>query len=105
MGLLISKININGNRNIPEVENVVKIVNEKTPIIAVVHDLQIVNFELEPSETDIIVDYISTNQHFLPTNRKKKRPSGIYWNMLEKGMLEATPPLQELKILRKNNNL
>ena len=83
----------------------IKIVNEKTPIIAVVHDFQIVNFELEPSETDIIVDYISTNKFFLFTNRKKKRPSGIYWNMLEKGMLEVTPPLQELKILTKNNNL
>ena len=83
----------------------IKIVNEKTPIIAVVHDFEIVNFELEPSETDIIVDYISTNKFFLFTNRKKKRPSGIYWNMLEKGMLEVTPPLQELKILTKNNNL
>ena len=75
----------------------VKVVSEKTPIIAVVHDVQIVNFDLEPSDTDIIVDWIITNKQKLSTNRKKSRPSGIYWNLLEKGMLEATPPLRELK--------
>jgi len=74
-----------------------KIVDENTPIIAVVHDVQVVSFELEPSDTDIIVDCIITNKQKLSTNRKKKRPSGIYWDLLEKGMLEATPPLRELK--------
>jgi len=82
----------------------VKVVDEKTPIIAVVHDVQIVDFDLEPSHTDIIVDWIITNKQKLSTNRKKSRPSGIYWNLLEKGMLEATPPLRELKkILNKKN--
>ena len=74
-----------------------KIVDEKTPIVAVVHDVQVVSFDLEPSDTDIIVDWIITNKQKLSTNRKKSRPSGIYWNLLEKGMLEATPPLRELK--------
>ena len=74
-----------------------KIVDENTPIIAVVHDVQVVNFDLEPSETDIIVDCIITNKQKLSTKRKKSRPSGIYWDLLEKGMLEAPPPLQELK--------
>jgi len=74
-----------------------KIVDENTPIIAVVHDVQVVDFDLEPSNTDIIVDWIITNKQKLSTNRKKNRPSGIYWDLLEKGMLEATPPLRELK--------
>ena len=74
-----------------------KIVDEKTPIIAVVHDVQVVDFDLEPSNTDIIVDWIITNKKKLSTNRKKNRPSGIYWDLLEKGMLEANPPLRELK--------
>tara|TARA_Y100000590_G_scaffold280397_1_gene315004 strand:- start:10385 stop:11128 length:744 start_codon:yes stop_codon:yes gene_type:complete len=74
-----------------------KIVDESTPIIAVVHDVQVVSFNLEPSNTDIIVDTIITNKQKLSTNRKKKRPSGIYWDLLEKGMLDATPPLRELK--------
>ena len=75
----------------------IKVVDEKTPITAVVHDVQVVSHELEPSHTDIIVDKIVTNKKNLSTNRKKSRPSGIYWDLLEKGMLEATPPLQELK--------
>ena len=75
----------------------IKVVDESTPIVAVVHDVQVVSFELEPSDTDIIVDCIITNKQKLSTNRKKKRPSGIYWDLLEKGMLEATPPLRELK--------
>ena len=74
-----------------------KIVDESTPIIAVVHDVQVVGFDLEPSDTDIIVDWIITNKEKLSTKRKKNRPSGIYWDLLEKGMLEATPPLRELK--------
>ncbi len=74
-----------------------KIVDENTPIIAVVHDVQVVDFDLEPSNTDIIVDWIITNKQKLSTNRKKNRPSGIYWDLLEKGMLESTPPLRELK--------
>ena len=48
-----------------------KIVDEKTPIIAVVHDVQLVDFDLEPSNTDIIVDWIITNKQKLSTNRKK----------------------------------
>ena len=49
-----------------------KIVDENTPIIAVVHDVQVVDFDLEPSNTDIIVDWIITNKQKLSTNRKKK---------------------------------
>jgi len=75
----------------------IKVVDEGTPIIAIVHDVQVVDFDLEPSNTDIIVDWIVTNKMKLSTKRKKNRPSGIYWDLLEKGMLEATPPLQELK--------
>ena len=75
----------------------IKVVDESTPIVAVVHDVQVVDFDLEPSNTDIIVDWIVTNKKKLSTKRNKSRPSGIYWDLLEKGMLEATPPLQELK--------
>ena len=77
----------------------IKVVNENTNIIAVVHNVQVVNFNLKPSDTDIIVDYIVTNNEYLSTKRKQTRPKGIYWEKLEKGMFEATPPLQELKKL------
>ncbi len=75
-------------------------VNEKTMVYAVIHEVQKVDFDLEPSETDILVDRIFTNNKMYVTNRVLKRPSGIYWDKLEKGMLDDTPPLQELKKIK-----
>ena len=76
-------------------------VNEQTMVFAVIHEFQKVDFDLEPSETDILVDKIFTNDKMYITDRVLKRPSGIYWNKLEKGMLDSTPPLQELKKIKK----
>ena len=47
-----------------------------------------------------IVDKIFTNKAAYLTDRILPRPNGIYWDKLEKGMLESTPPLQELKELK-----
>jgi len=74
-----------------------KYVDEETQVYAVIHEIQKVNFDLEPSETDILVDKIYTNINKYKTERKIKRPMGIFWDKLEPGMLEKTPPLQELK--------
>lgn len=74
-------------------------VDEKTQIFAVIHEVQKVDFDLEPSTTDILVDKIFTNKKSYISDRKLKRPKGIFWNKLEKGMLENTPPLQELFII------
>jgi len=75
-------------------------VNEKTIVYAVIHEVQKVDYDLEPSETDILVDKIFTNKAAYLTDRILPRPNGIYWDKLEKGMLESTPPLQELKELK-----
>ncbi len=72
-------------------------VDEKTPVYAVIHEVQKVEFDLEPSETDILVDKIFTNKASYNTDRILLRSKGIYWEKLEDGMLESTPPLQELK--------
>jgi 5-formyltetrahydrofolate cyclo-ligase len=74
-----------------------KYVDEETQVYAVIHEVQKVNFDLEPSVTDILVDKIYTNINKYKTERKIKRPEGIFWDKLEPGMLENTPPLQELK--------
>ena len=75
-------------------------VNEKTIVYAVIHEVQKVDYDLEPSETDILVDKIFTNKAAYLKDRILPRPNGIYWDKLEKGMLESTPPLQELKELK-----
>ena len=72
------------------------VADERTPVIAVVHDVQVVEEELQPSETDILVDAVATPTRYLNVQRGQ-RPKGIKWNLLEPGQLMATPPLQELQ--------
>jgi 5-formyltetrahydrofolate cyclo-ligase len=72
------------------------VADERTPVIAVVHDVQVVEEKLFPSETDILVDAIATPTRYLNV-RRGHRPRGIKWNLLEPEQLTATPPLQELQ--------
>jgi len=73
------------------------LVDETTPVIAVVHDVQLVEEELQPSETDILVDQIATPSTLYTVERRAKRPSGVKWKLLEPKQLANTPPLQELQ--------
>lgn len=77
----------------------VGVADEETPVTAVVHDVQVVEELLEPSETDILVDAIATPTRHL-TIQRGKRPRGIRWDLLEPAQWAATPPLQELKALQ-----
>ncbi|HWJ72342.1 MAG TPA: 5-formyltetrahydrofolate cyclo-ligase [Kaistia sp.] len=72
------------------------IVDEATPVAAMVHDVQIVEETLVPSETDILVDAIATPTRFLEVKRAT-RPRGIKWEMLTPEQIAATPPLVELR--------
>lgn len=76
------------------------IADEDTPIVAVVHDVQVVEDKLHPSPTDIIVDYIATPGTLHRVERKVPRPRGIKWELLDPQTIEATPPLQELHAIR-----
>lgn len=75
----------------------VGIVDERTPVIAVVHDCQLVDERLEPSETDILVDLVATPTELHVVERRARRPRGVRWDLLEAEQLEATPPLRELQ--------
>ncbi len=72
---------------------------DATPVSAVVHDVQVVENDLMPGATDILVDYIATPTRFITTQRDP-RPHGIKWNLLGPGQLAATPPLRELKAMQ-----
>ncbi len=76
------------------------ITDETTPVVAVVHDVQVVEDKLFASPTDIIVDYIATPAKLYEVERKDPRPRGIKWELLEPESIEATPPLKELQTLR-----
>ena len=76
------------------------LVDENTPVHAVVHDVQLVNDQLQPSETDILVDKIFTPSRTHVVERRAKRPHGVKWPLLEPKQIFETPPLQELQRLQ-----
>ncbi len=73
------------------------IVDEEVPVIAIVHDVQVVEDKLTPSPTDIIVDMIATPSAMIEVKRSHPRPRGIKWPLLDAAAIAATPPLQELQ--------
>ena len=76
------------------------LVDENTPVHAVVHDVQLVEEQLQPSETDILVDTIFTPGRTHVVERRAKRPRGVKWPLLEPKQIAETPPLQELQRLQ-----
>jgi 5-formyltetrahydrofolate cyclo-ligase len=76
------------------------IAGDATPVVAVVHDVQVVEDKLQPSATDILVDYIATPSRMITVERRAKRPHGVKWELLEPEQIAATPPLQELRRMR-----
>ena len=75
-------------------------VDEATPVYAVVHDVQVVEDRLVPSETDILVDLIATPTRTIAVERQSRRPRGVKWELLDQKQIAATPPLKELQRLR-----
>jgi 5-formyltetrahydrofolate cyclo-ligase len=61
--------------------------------------VQVVEDNLTPSDTDILVDHIATPTRFI-TAARGPRPHGIHWNLLALEQLAATPPLQELRAMQ-----
>jgi len=76
------------------------VADEHTPVVAVVHDVQVVDELLEPSETDILVDAVATPTRYI-TIERGRRPQGIRWDLVDGAQLAATPPLQELQLLQR----
>ncbi len=72
------------------------LVNENVPICTTVHPVQIMK-ELPQDPYDVSVDYVVTPEEVIPTHRKRKRPTGIFWDRVSEKMLEEMPVLEELK--------
>jgi 5-formyltetrahydrofolate cyclo-ligase len=77
--------------------------DENTPVVALVHDCQLFEEALEPSQTDILVDLVATPGQLHRVDPRSPRPSGVKWELLNEAQIDATPPLQELKRLQSRN--
>lgn len=74
--------------------------DDSTPVIAAVHDVQVVDEKLPASETDIVVDLIATPTRVIDVVRQSRRPRGIKWDLITPERIAAIPPLKELARMR-----
>lgn len=73
------------------------IVDQSTPIVAFVHDCQVVDINLQANRFDTLCDYIVTPTRVIHIAGAQKPTAGVLWDKLEPGMMEMIPPLQELR--------
>lgn len=71
-------------------------VNEQTPIVALVDDLQ-VRKHVPMEEKDVAVDFICTPTRVITIERRLARPSQIPWNLLPEKALKGMRPLKKLR--------
>lgn len=72
-------------------------VDENTPVIAFVHDCQIVDVPFALSDFDTVCDYIITPTCTIEIEDPQKPTQGVIWDKLERDMMENIPLLGELK--------
>ena len=71
-------------------------VDEETPILTTVHDLQIVE-EAPMEEHDFSLDLIATPTRLIKTRGPRHRPEGIIWERLSEDQLNKIPLLKKLR--------
>src|SRR5690606_34382479 len=72
------------------------VVNEETPVIAVGHDCQLVDADLEPSAVDTITDLIVTPTRVVPVEKQHPKPRGILWEFVSEELRRQVPVLETL---------
>ena len=71
-------------------------VGEDTPIMTNVHDIQV--YERLPSDPyDLTMDYIATPTDLIRVKRRRNRPKGILWSLLDEKKLNEIPLLRRLR--------
>jgi 5-formyltetrahydrofolate cyclo-ligase len=72
-------------------------VDEDSPVVACVHDVQYVDEDLPSEPTDTLVDWIVTPTRTIRVSRRSPKPSGIRWDLVDPELVASIPPLQELR--------
>jgi 5-formyltetrahydrofolate cyclo-ligase len=79
----------------------IKKVNEKTQIMAVVHECQVLDEELQGEIWDTGCDFVVTNERVIEVQGSSKPDCGVLWEKLEEGMLNDIGPLRELQNMQR----
>lgn len=70
------------------------VIDDNTPVLTTVHDLQIVDDDIPVELHDLTIDYYATPTKLVKVESGfKHKPRGIYWDLL-------TPSLRELRVIR-----
>lgn len=75
------------------------LVDDRTPVVGVVHECQVVDVDLPSTDLDTMVDYIVTPTRVHVPERPGRKPAGIGWERLDPAVIDRIPPLQELRVL------
>lgn len=81
------------------------VADSSTPVLAVVHDCQVLKDDLTPSPYDTICDMIVTPTQVIEVENAQKPTHGVVWDKLEAGMMENISSLRELKELEQRGAL
>ncbi len=73
------------------------LIDEDTPIITTVHQIQILDEEFPWERHDIPLDFIVTPERIFETHTTFPRPEGIFWDLLSYEQIESIPILKQLK--------
>ena len=73
------------------------LVDNHTPLVTAVHDIQVLDKKLYPSPDDVLVDWICTPTRTLQIQREAPRPRGVQWKDISPEQIKAIPALAELR--------
>ena len=76
------------------------IINENTPTITTIHQLQLVDYEIPMEVHDVSIDYIVTRNKVIRTKNIYTKPKRIYWNIIGNKIFEI-PILQKISAQNK----
>lgn len=71
------------------------LVTPQIPVIALVHDIQVVQINSRPAATNVLANYIATPSRII-TCPQARRPMSLDWSIVSPD-LTASPPLRELR--------
>ncbi|MGB9717988.1 MAG: 5-formyltetrahydrofolate cyclo-ligase [Thermoproteota archaeon] len=71
-------------------------VDENTPIVTTVHDVQLAKEFFEVAPYDLPLDCVVTPTRILRVRRTREKPKGIYWSLIQPEKIREIPVLQEM---------
>jgi len=75
-------------------------VDDSTPVVTTVHDLQVVEDDIPMTAHDVPLDIVVTPTRVIRPPRGFARPQGIHWHELSEAQLAAMPAVARLRPVR-----